>query len=339
MFSSPPRLKLCAAPTPFAPLPTLSRELGGPRLWVKRDDCTGVVGSGNKLRKLEFIAAEAIADSCDTLISCGGVQSNHCRTIAWVGARLGLRVHLLLRLDGEAATADTPDGNLLLSRLFGARVECFERADYQRRLEQLMQLRAEEYAARGHRARIVPTGASDATGVWGYVEACRELVQDFRRRGIAPRHLVVATGSGGTLAGLTAGIALTGLKLRVWGVNICDDRAWFEAKVHSDLEAWVRRYAQSPALAQHPVHIIEGYAGPGYARCEAPVWATIGRVAASEGLVLDPVYTGKAFHALLAEWDSGRFDGGDDIVFLHTGGIFGLFPQREQLRASVPSLG
>ena len=334
MVPSPPRLKLCATPTPFAPLPKLGRALGGSRLWVKRDDCTGAIGGGNKLRKLEFIAAEALAAGCDTLISCGGVQSNHCRATAWVGARLGLRVHLLLRLDGGSTDTDTPDGNHLLSQLLGAHVECLSVGDYQRRMPTLMQQRAEECAARGHRARIIPTGASDATGVWGYIEACRELARDFQKLGIAPRHLVVAAGSGGTLAGLTAGAALAKLKLRIWGVNVCDDRAWFEAKVRSDLEQWARRYRQPAALAERAVHIIEGYDGSGYARCPPPVWATIRRVAAIEGLVLDPVYTGKAFHALLEEWDSGRFDGGDDVVFLHTGGLFGLFPQRGQLAAS-----
>ncbi len=307
--------------------------MGGRRLWVKRDDCTGAVGSGNKLRKLEFIAAEAIAAGCNTLISCGGVQSNHCRTTAWVGARLGLRVHLLLRLDGDAKIDDTPDGNLLLSQLLGARVECLSANDYQAQMPALMQQRAEEYASRGHRARIIPTGASDATGVWGYIQACSELARDFRKLAIAPRHLVVAAGSGGTLAGLSAGVALTGLQLRIWGVNVCNDRPWFEKKVRADLEAWARRYRQPAALAEGSVHIIEGYAAPGYARCTPAVWKTIRHAATSAGLVLDPVYTGKAFHALLQELDSGRFERNDDIVFLHTGGLFSLFPQRAQLAA------
>ncbi len=324
----PPRLALAQRPTPLQPLDRLSAALGGPRLWVKRDDLTGSTLSGNKVRKLEFALALALEQRCDTVITCGGLQSNHCRATALLCAQLGLRCVLVLR--GEPQPPH--DGNLLLDHLAGAEIHTYPSARYQRELPALLQQAAADCSGN---AFVIPTGASDGIGAWGYIAACGELADDFASAGIAPQHIVCATGSGGTQAGLSAGVQLHGIGATVWGMAVCDSAAWFENKVRSDLRDWQRRYGAMAAVAALdidalPVQVIDDYIGPGYAVADDAVFETIGRVARAEGLVLDPVYTGKAFHGLIAELQRGRFGSDGDVVFIHTGGIFGLFPQRDR---------
>lgn len=320
----PRRIKLAQTPTPLQYLERASERWGcGHRLWVKRDDLTGCTLSGNKVRKLEFITAHAIDEGYDTLITCGGLQSNHCRATAFAGAQLGLAVHLLLR--GEPPT-DT-DGNLLLDHLAGATVNCYPKAQYVAEIGDLFEHWTAHYAQQGRRALAIPTGGSDGIGVWGYIAACEELAADFAAAGIEQAHLVSATGSGGTQAGLTAGRALYDLPATVWGINVCDDEAYFLAKVAADCADLRARYPQVPDF-ETDIRVIDGYVGAGYAVAGPDVFELISELGALEGLVLDPVYTGKAFAGMLSEIRQGRFDGCDDIVFVHTGGIFGLFPQR-----------
>ncbi len=323
----PPRLALAQLPTPLQPLDRISERLGGPRIWIKRDDLTGSVLSGNKVRKLEFTLAQARAEDCDTVITCGGLQSNHCRATALLCAQLGLHCHLILRGEPDGIA----DGNLLLDRLAGASIETYPAAEYQATLDDKLEQCRVRYAAAGRKAFVVPTGASDAIGVWGYVMACEELKADFAGAGIAPEHIVTATGSGGTQAGLTAGAALFALGAQVWGINVCDDEQWFLNKVAKDLDDWRRRYQLDIDTAALDVRVIDGYVGPGYARATREVFDTIAELARLEGIVLDPVYSGKAFHGLQEELRRGRFGDSGDIVFIHTGGVFGLFPQRDEL--------
>ena len=323
----PSRVSLARLPTPLEPLDRLSASLPtGHRLWVKRDDLTDAAISGNKLRKLEFVAAAAREQGCDTLITCGGVQSNHCRATALVGARLGFRVHLILR--GDAPTE--ADGNLLLDHMAGARVSHYPRERYINELDDLFDEWRQVYAAEGSRALCIPTGASDGIGLWGYVNGAVELLSDMAEHQIGEAHWLCATGSGGTQAGLTLGAAAAGAPVTVWGVNVCDDEAWFLNKVAGDIEDGRRRYPDALDWPEVSPRVIDGYVGPGYGHAEAPVFETIARVARLEGLVLDPVYTGKAFHGMLAEIGEGRFGDSGDLIFVHTGGIFGVFPQRSQ---------
>ncbi|MBN4055348.1 D-cysteine desulfhydrase family protein [bacterium AH-315-K03] len=322
----PERLKLAQTPTPLIPLDRLSAHVNGPRIWVKRDDMTGGAVSGNKIRKLEFTLARAIAQGCDTIITAGGVQSNHCRTTALVCAQLGLQCHLILR--GEDTVTD---GNLLLDRLAGARISFCTNEEYQRHQQTLFEHWCEYYSGQGSSVYCVPVGASDGTGLWGYVAACEELAADFKQLEISPKYIFCATGSGGTQGGLMAGCELYGLDARVWGVNVCDDKAYFQRKVKADLREWKRMYSQVLDIDAMEVNVLEGYVGLGYAKATEQVFDTIKLAGQLEGLVLDPVYTGKAFHGLLDQIKQGRFTEAEDIIFIHTGGIFGLFPQREQL--------
>ncbi|WP_197911791.1 1-aminocyclopropane-1-carboxylate deaminase/D-cysteine desulfhydrase [Kineobactrum salinum] len=319
----PRRVELARRPTPLQYLARASERWGrGHRLWVKRDDLTGCLLSGNKVRKLEFIAAHAIDHGYDTLITCGGLQSNHCRATAFAGAQLGLGVHLLLR--GERPQQG--EGNYLLDQLAGARISCYPKHQY---IEQLPQLFADwqaHYQATGRKALAIPTGGSDGLGAWGYIAACEELESDLQEAGIDRAHLITASGSGGTQAGLTLGVELRGLPLTVWGVNVCDDEQYFLDKVAADAADWQARFPGLPAVHPAP-RVLDGHAGAGYGVAGPEVFALIAELAALEGLLLDPVYTGKAFLGMTRELAAGRFDDCGDIIFLHTGGVFGVFPQ------------
>ena len=324
----PPRLLLAQTPTPLILQERFSAHCAGPRIWVKRDDMTGGVISGNKVRKLEFSLAAALEQGCDTVITCGGVQSNHCRTTAVLCAQLGLKCHLVLRGAEEA-----PDGNLLLDKLVGANISFYPNTEYTARAGEILQYWQDDYQQRGHKAFVIPVGASDGIGLWGYIAACQELAADFQRHGISPGHIVSATGSGGTQGGLTVGNALFDLGARVWGVNVCDDAEYFRQKVLEDMQQWQQWYQQPLEVKKLQVNVIDGYVGAGYARASQEVFATIRQLAEMEGLVLDPVYTGKAFHGMVDQMQKGLFSDAEDIVFVHTGGVFGLFPQRDQLFA------
>ena len=319
----PRRLSLARTPTPLQYLERASAQWGaGKRLWIKRDDLTGSTLSGNKVRKLEFIAAHALDNGYDTLITCGGLQSNHCRATALVGAQLGLQVHLLLRGREPASS----EGNYLLDQLAGANISCYNAKQYFGELDALFEQWQAHYAQQGRKALAIPTGGSDGIGVWGYIAACEELASDFEAAGIHAANIVCASGSGGTQAGLTVGTALSGLPATVWAVNVCDDEQYFVDKIAADIADWRARYPEVPAVNAQ-ARVLDGYVGAGYGKASPEVFALIHDLARLEGVVLDPVYTGKAFHGMLRELERGRFDGCDDLVFVHTGGIFGVFPQ------------
>ena len=334
----PDRLALAQLPTPLQLLERLSAQFSGPRIWVKRDDLTDCALSGNKIRKLEFTLARALAEGCDTLITCGGVQSNHCRATAILGARLGLKVHLILRdeelreegLRGDRPSA-APDGNLFLDYLAGAEVSIYPKAEFQSRQRELFEYWSQHYAAQGRKPYLIPTGASDGTGVWAYVHCIEELAGDFQRADIQPSHIIHATGSGGTQAGLSLGCALHQLDAQVLGIAVCDNAAYFQRKVMADIVDWQSRYKVSSLPENLSVQVNDDFIGPGYSRAGPEVFATIKQLAALEGLLLDPVYTGKAFHGMLTLIEQGYFADSSDIVFVHTGGLFGLFAQRGQL--------
>lgn len=329
----PPRLNLARLPTPLQPLDRLAQTINGPRIWLKRDDLTDCTMSGNKIRKLEFSLAEAKAKGCDTVITVGGVQSNHCRTTALLCAQLGLKCHLVLR--GESAKI--PDGNLLLDLLAGAEIAYYPNHEYQARETEILSQWREHYEQQGASVYTIPVGASDGVGLWGYINAAQELRNDFSEHQINPSHIISATGSGGTQGGLTVGNQLFGMGAEVIGINVCDDEDYFLSKVAEDIADWKARFGHIQAvndfeLESNGIKVIDGYVGPGYAKATTAVFDTIKLLAAKEGVVLDPVYSGKAFYGLLDKIEQGYFKGCDDIVFVHTGGVFGLFPQRAQIK-------
>lgn len=324
----PPRLDLARIPTPLQLLSRASDKWGaGKRLWMKRDDLTGSALTGNKIRKLEFIAAHALERGFQTLVTCGGVQSNHCRATALVAAQLGLDCHLVLRAD------DGPEqntGNFMLDQLAGATFEILSTKEWTSQLKAIYVRLELEFAEAGRPALMIPTGGSDSLGVWGYIAATEELRGDLNKHGINRAALTLATGSAGTQTGLTAGVAMFDLPLDVVAYAVCDDAHWFNKRVARDWQASLARWPQLPSIDLVP-KTRDHSVGPGYGLADAPVYELIAEVARLEGVVLDPVYTGKAFHGLLADLREDFYRDVDDIIFVHTGGVFGLFAHEPQL--------
>jgi len=328
----PPRLNLARIPTPLQFLSRATDKWGaGKRLWMKRDDLTGSALTGNKIRKLEFIAAHAVEHGFQVLVTCGGVQSNHCRATALVAAQLGLDCHLVLRADDEP---EQNTGNFLLDQLAGATFEIFPAKEWATQLKSTYARLESQFAEIGRPALMIPTGGSDSLGVWGYIAASEELRGDLDEHGIDRAALALATGSAGTQTGLTAGVAMFDLPLDVVGYAVCDDAGWFNRRVTSDWEASLARWPQLPKIELAP-QTRDHSVGPGYGRADASVYELIAELTRLEGVVLDPVYTGKAFHGLLTDLREGFYQNADDIIFVHTGGVFGLFAHEPQLMSAV----
>ncbi len=328
MVKLPARLEIANLPTRIHALDRLSAQWGGPRVWIKRDDDTGAVVTGNKIRKLQYVVREALDAGADTLITCGGIQSNHCRTTAAVGARVGLRVVLCLRARGTGP--ERLEGNLLLDRVLGAEVRFVTPEAYVDH-DRLMEHVADELRAEGARPFVVAEGASMAAGTLGYIEACQEIAQAERELGVTFDAIVSAVGSGGTSAGIELGVRLCGLRARPVGVPVCDDATYFRPLIHRIASEAIARYGLGIALTPQEIELVDGYVGEGYAVSTAGELAFLVQVARTEGVVLDPVYSGKAFRGLRAEIERGRFRDAKDVLFLHTGGVFGLFPKTDEV--------
>lgn len=339
MAAPPRRLGLAQRPTPLQHLARLSAELGL-SVAVKRDDLTGSHLSGNKIRKLEYLLAEALDAGATHVLTCGGVQSNHCRATALAAAPLGLRPVLLLRTatGDRAGLPSPPSGNVLLGQLAGSIVEVCDPVGYGDREARLEALAARISAA-GGTPYVVPEGGSNALGAWGYVEAAREIAA--QSVGAPPDSVVVATGSGGTLAGLAIGMRALGLPTRCVGVAVCDGEATFRAIVHRISAEATARW-ELPRLRDEDFEVVDGYQGRGYALSTPDELQILAGVARQDGLVLDPVYTGKAFCGLLDMAASSPDRLGQRVVFLHTGGVFGLLAAGEDLAHALgplPGLG
>lgn len=320
----PEKVSLAMLPTPLQRLnygEDIKPEI---RLWCKRDDLTGSLLTGNKVRKLEYVVATAKHRGADTLVTCGGLQSNHCRATALVAAREGLQCRLILRGD----PLEPKDGNFLLSDIAGADIYTYPASTYHRSLPSLLKEHESALKDTGRHPYIIPTGASDGVGIWGYLEAARELAEDFVRHSIKAPLVVCAAGSGGTLAGLACGLTLFAPEARVLGVAVCDNAAYFEKRLRDDIDQANQIFTQARLPMPSNFTIVDDYIGPGYAKGYPQLFSLIRGLAASDGIVLDPVYTAKAFWGLLSEQRLGKI-GQRDIVFVHTGGVFGVFPFKD----------
>lgn len=329
--SYPPRIDLARLPTPLQPLQRWSEKLGVD-LRIKRDDLTGSVLSGNKVRKLEFVLADACAKKVDTVLTCGGEQSNHCRATAVAAAMVGLHCRLLLRTADPSAPPPA-EGNLLLDRMAGAEITWITPDEYRRR-DEFFEREAGRLRSQGKVPYIIPEGASDAVGVWGYISAMEELVADIS--GLSgenePVTVIHPCGSGGTAAGLILGAKLFQRPLRIASVNVSDDRDYFVKVVGDICEQTIADYRLGIAFDRsRDIDIIDGYVGRGYGLSRPEELALICELARTEGIFLDPVYTGKAFYGMVQELQRDPACFGKRIVFIHTGGIFGLFPVARQI--------
>lgn len=322
----PPRLDIAQLPTSVVRLDRTSQAWGGPRLWIKRDDDTGGVLSGNKIRKLQYVVKQAMDAGAEILITCGGLQSNHCRATAAVARRMGMHVILCLR----GTPPPRIEGNFLLDKVLGAEIRYLTPEEYEDN-EAIMKKIAGDFDRQGKRAFVISEGASMASGVWGYIEAAAEIAAAESYTGTKFDAIVAAIGSGGTAAGLELGARLFGLQGKVWGINVCDDEDYFRRRIHAIACDAILEYGLDVVLRAEDIGIIDGYVGSGYAKSRPEELALLVEFARREGIVLDPVYTGKALFGLRKEWNGPRFADAKNVLFIHTGGVFGLFPKAEEL--------
>jgi L-cysteate sulfo-lyase len=315
-----PTVSLAPHATPIDRLTRLEAALGAgsPQLFMKRDDLLSFGLGGNKVRKMQAVAAEALAAGADTLITCGGVQSNHCRVTAAAGAALGLAVELVVNLSGTAPAA--PAGNARLDHLFGASIHYVSNRD--QRAPKMQEI-ADRLTRDGRRPFIVPLGASTATGAIGFARG----VQEIATGGLRPDAIVFASSSGGTQAGLVAGCALFGLTPRIIGISADESSSALAGVVHELLTAVAAQLGAKPETvgATQGVEVDDGFVGEGYG---VPTPASIEATelaARREGILLDPVYTAKAMAGLIARVRRGEFTSNQTVLFWHTGGIPGYF--------------
>lgn len=319
-----PRIPLGHLPTPLEELPRLTRALGGPRLLIKRDDQTGLATGGNKTRKLEFAVADAMDQGADTLITMGGVQSNHTRQTAAAAARCGLRCVVVLRGHAPAVW----NGNLLLDHLLGAQVVF----SGNRTREAVAEDVASQARAAGSRPYLIPVGASNAVGAAGFVAALEELDTQAKERALRVDRVVFASSSFGTQAGLCVGAKAVGFRGQLAAIAIDSRRDELQAGVAAIATATIRRLGWEMAFAPAEVVAYDGYLGAGYAVMGEPEREAISLVARSEGILLDPVYTGRAMAGLIDLIRTGAFGKDETIVFWHTGGAAALFAYAAELR-------
>ncbi|MGH6898314.1 MAG: D-cysteine desulfhydrase [Geminicoccaceae bacterium] len=326
-----PRLRFAHLPTPLEPMPNLTRLLGGPQLYVKRDDCTGLATGGNKARKLEFLIADALAQGADTVITHGAVQSNHVRQTAAAACRYGLRCAALLerRVPGHGPEYEVT-GNVLFDRLFGAELRLVEAdSDMDAACAEL----AEAIRERGGRPYYIPGGGSNAVGALGYVDAALELLTQANGMGLRIDCVVHGTGSTGTQSGLVCGLEGANSGIDVLGICVSRPVAAQIDAVYRTASATAAHLGITGGLERARVLANGDYVGPGYGIPTAGTIEAIRLAACHEGLLLDPVYTGKAMAGLIDLCRSGFFTRGQNVVFLHTGGAVALFAYEADLAA------
>ncbi|MEW9921394.1 D-cysteine desulfhydrase [Marimonas sp. MJW-29] len=318
-----PRVHLGHLPTPLEPMDRLSEHLGGPRFWVKRDDCTGLSSGGNKTRKLEFLMAEAVEQGADTIVTQGATQSNHARQTAAAAARLEMACHLLLEdRTGSNDPQYTLNGNVLLDRLHGATVaKRSGGADMAAEMEAL----ADKLRAEGRKPYIIPGGGSNTTGALGYVNCALELDEQTATMGLKIDALVHATGSSGTQAGLVAGLAALGSDIHLLGIGVRAPREKQESMVFDLATRTATCIGREGAVRREDVRANCDYVGAGYGIPTPGMVAAVRLLAELEGLLFDPVYSGKGLDGLIDLTRKGAFDGMENVVFLHTGGSVALF--------------
>lgn len=327
-FKLPAKMSWSQLPTPIHHLPRLSEECGV-NLYVKRDDMTGFVTGGNKVRKLDFLFQEAKAQGATTVISCGGVQSNHCRAVAAIAAQIGLQCVLVLR----GQEPEVFRSNLLLDRLLGAEILYVTDEQY-RQKEEMRRLVESQVRARGGKPYYIPEGGSNALGSIGYVEAWREIQSQLGTKdpyfgGDLPQQfdsVVVANGSGGTQCGLILGKISSGnADTRVVGVNVCYDKQETFSLVKDILWNTISQFKLPYSFMADDIEVLDGFVGRGYALSTTEELKFLAMVGRREGLILDPVYSGKAFYGIWQTLKKDKNYFGKNILFIHTGGAFGNF--------------
>lgn len=325
----PKRMNLANLPTPIDPLRKSPSPREDLRLFIKRDDYTGMEFSGNKIRKLEFIAAEVLEGHFDVLITCGGLQSNHCRATAAVAAKLGLKSHLVLK--GQASSAL---GNYFMDQLFDAKISLVTDEDYRFKRQEIMQSIQEDYSNAGLKAFVIPEGASTGLGMFGYYQALIEILEQEKAIGLEFDSICIPCGSAGTYAGLYLANELLKTGKRIIGVNIYDKDKDFQSIVENMIREGLVGIGRLELLNEidfDNISMIQGYVEGGYGVSTLDELEFIKEFSRDEGIILDPVYMGKGLHAAYSEIEKANpwFKG--NVLFIHTGGLFGAFAKIELL--------
>ena len=333
LLSRFPRVRLAHLPTPLEHLPRLSQYLGGPQIYVKRDDCTGLATGGNKTRKLEFSMGQAVEEGADTIITVGAVQSNHVRQTAAAAAKLGMACEVLLehRIK-DPSDAYKNSGNVLLDRMFGAALHEYPGGtDFNAEMNAM----ADGLRDSGKTPYIVPGGASNKVGALGYANCALELINQATERGIVIDRIITATGSAGTQGGLIAGLKALNSNVPLLGICVSIDAKAQEEKVFA-LAQETAAYLGAPGVVKREDVVANSdYVGPGYGERTDEMNEAVMLLARLEGLLFDPVYSGKALAGLIDLVRKGEFRDDENIVFLHTGGSAALFAYADQLEFDV----
>jgi L-cysteate sulfo-lyase len=329
------RVSLGHLDTPLEPMPRLSALLGGPTLYIKRDDCTGLASGGNKTRKLEFLMADALAQKADTVITQGATQSNHARQTAAAAARLGMRCIILLEdRTGYRDPNYLYSGNVFLERLMGAPTRTYAGGTD---MNAAMQVVADEVKAGGGKPYVIPGGGSNALGALGYVNCAMEVLTQANQRQLVVDYVVHATGSAGTQAGLVAGFEGTNSGIDVLGIGVRAPQEAQEANVYKLACATADLLGMSGVVKRERVMANCDYVGEGYGKPTPGMVEAVALLAQTEGILLDPVYTGKGMAGLIDLIRKGRFKREDNIVFIHTGGSVGLFGYMDAFETTLPA--
>jgi len=324
-----PRRRYTAGWTPIERLERLSGLLGGPDLYIKRDDLLGLAGGGNKTRKLEFLVADALAQGADTLITCGAVQSNHCRLTLAAAVKEGLKCRLVLEERVPGSYNPDASGNNFLFRLLG--VEAVTVVTTGVDLAAEMQKVADEVAALGRKAYVIPGGGSNPLGALGYVSCAEEILAQTYDLGLRLDHIVCASGSTGTHAGLICGLVGNCSHIPLTGINVRRPRHEQEPNVHKLAQETAALLGIPGGIPREAITALGDWVGPGYSLPTPEMVEAVRMLAQVEGILLDPVYTGKAMAGLIALIRSGAFKAGERVLFVHTGGSPALYAYQSVL--------
>jgi D-cysteine desulfhydrase len=328
-----PRRGYVRVPTPLEPAPKLTEYLGGPNIYIKRDDLLPGAGGGNKTRKLDFLMAEALDRKADSIVTCGAVQSNHCRLTACAAAREGMDCLLVLEERVPGSYNARASGNNLLFHLLG--VSSIRVVPGGSDMDAEMEKSAESLCDAGKTPYIIPGGASSPLGALGYAACAEELLQQCFFLGLRPDAVVAASGSAGTHAGLLAGFAGCNARIAVHGISVNRSRAAQEDKVYALAVKTAELAGLRNVTARADVVVHDAYVGPGYSLPTAGMREAVTLTARTEGVLLDPVYTGKAMAGLVDLVRKGVFRKGQNVIFLHTGGSPALYVYADDFLAAT----
>jgi D-cysteine desulfhydrase len=332
-----PRRRYTLAPTPLEFMPNFTRALGGPKVWIKRDDMLGLAPGGNKTRKLEFLMADALAQGADTLVTCGAPQSNHCRITLAAAVREGLKCRFVIEERVPGSYRPDAGGNNFLFRLMG--VEAITVVPAGTNMREAMQAVADELIGAGRKPYIIPGGGSNALGGLGYVACAQELQQQFFEQGVRIDRVVVGSGSSGTHGGLLTGFLGNRIDIPIVGIGVSRDPADQDPLVHQEAQAVADLLGLDLKVPREAVLSFGEYWRPKYSVPNAAMIEAVQMLARTEAILLDPVYTGKVMAGLIGLSRKGYFRPDENVLFLHTGGAPSLHVYEAQLLGDAPVPG